>query len=245
MMYKHKLYKVIGLIMLCMVIITPLTAQDSTIPPLSYGVKVGIGSSGLALDYMQPLGQTRTTISAGLFAQYRVAGWLAINADLLYTQAGGSNVNSRLFYFKDSPMLGIPELNKTLDRTDLLMHRIEMPVTAHITPPGFEGSVRPVLIIGPSFGYSIRTNAINWYRWDFESAPNDLVTVTQDNLKSKLNNMDVAGVIGFGGDFDLKPVAFSLGVTYRMSFTETNNYMYSLFSNYTFNRVEFYFAVKL
>jgi hypothetical protein len=120
-----------------------------------------------------------------------------------------------------------------------------MPVTAHITPPGFEGSVRPVLIIGPSFGYSIRTNAINWYRWDFESAPNDLVTVTQDNLKSKLNNMDVAGVIGFGGDFDLKPVAFSLGVTYRMSFTETNNYMYSLFSNYTFNRVEFYFAVKL
>jgi hypothetical protein len=244
-MYKHKLYKVIGLIMLCMVFITPLTAQDSTVPPFSYGVKVGIGSSGLALDYMQPLGQTRTTISAGLFAQYRLAGWLASNADRLYAQAGGSNVNSRLFYFKESPMLGIPELNKTLDRTDLLMHRVEIPVTAHITPPGFEGSVRPVLIIGPSLGYSIRSNAINWYRWDFESAPNDLVTVTQDDLKSKLNSMDVAGVIGFGGDFDLKPVAFSLGVTYRMSFTETNNYMYSLFSNYTFNRVEFYFAVKL
>ncbi len=244
MMYKHKLYKVIGLIMLCMVIYTPLTAQDATISPFSFGPKVGIGSSGLALNYLQPLGRARTTISIGGFAQYKLLGWLAINADLVYTQAGGSDVSSRLFYFKDSPMLAIPELNKSLYRTDLLLHRVELPVTAHITPPGFEGNVRPVLIIGPSFGYTVKANAINWYKWDFESAPNDLMTVTQDNLKSKLNKMDLAGIIGFGGDFDLKPVPFSLGVTYRMSFTETNNYMYSLFSNYTFNRVEVYFAVK-
>jgi hypothetical protein len=244
MMYKHKLYKVIGLLVLCMVIYAPLNAQDTSDSPFSFGAKIGIGSSGLALDYLQPLGQTRTTISIGGFAQYRLFGWLAINADLMYAQAGGSNVNPRLFYFKDSPMLAIPELNKSLERTDLLMHRIELPITAHITPPSFEGTIKPVLIIGPSFGYTIRANAINRYRWDFDSAPNDLLTITQDNLKKKLNSLDVAGIIGIGGDFNIKPVHFSLGVTYRMSFTETNNYMYSLYSNYTFNKVEVFFAVK-
>lgn len=243
-MYKHKLYKVIGLLVLCMVIYAPLNAQDKSDSPLSYGARIGIGSSGLALDCLQPLGQTRTTVSIGGFAQYQLLGWLAINADLMYAQAGGANVNPRLFYFKDSPMLGIPELNKSLERTDLLMHRIELPITAHITPPNFEGSIKPVLIIGPSFGCTIRANAINRYRWDFETAPNDLVTVTQDNLKKKLNSLDVAGVIGFGLDFDAKPVSFSIGATYRMSFTETNNYMYSLFSNYTFNTAEIFFAVK-
>lgn len=243
MMYKHKLYKVIGLIVLCMVIYAPLTAQEN-LSPFRFGAKFGIGSSSLAVDYLQPLGQTRTTISIGGFAQYQLSGWLAINADLMYAQAGGANVNPRLFYFKDNPMLGIPELNKSLERTDLLMHRIELPITAHITPPNFEGTIKPVLIIGPSFGYTFKAIAINRYRWDFESAPNDLVTVTQDNLKEKLNSLDVAGVFGLGLDFDAKPVSFSIGATYRMSFTETNNYMYSLFSNYTFNTAQIFFAVK-
>jgi len=244
MMYKHKLYKVIGLLVLCMVIYAPLNAQDTSDSPFSYGVKIGIGSSGLALDYLQPLGQARTTISIGGFAQYWFYNWLGVNLDLMYTQAGGANVNPRLFYFKGNPMLGIPELNKSLERTDLLMHRIEIPITANISIPNFEGNIKPILILGPSFGYTVKANAINSYKWDFEAAPNDLITVTQDDLKDKIQSLDVGGVFGFGVDFDAKQVSYTLGVTYRMSFTETNNYKYSLFPNYTFNTAQVFFAVK-
>jgi hypothetical protein len=227
-----------------MVIYAPLTAQDATVFPISFGAKVGLGSSGLAVDIFQPLGQTRTTISIGGFAQYQVFGWLGVNADLMYSQAGGSNVNPRLFYFKDNPMLGIPELNKSLERTDLLMHRIEVPITAHISPPNFEGNIKPVLILGPSFGFTVKANAINRYKWDFEAAPNDLITVTQDDLKDKIKAMDIAGVFGLGLDFNASPVSFSIGATYRMSLTETNNYKYSLFTHYTFNTTQIFFAVK-
>ena len=244
MMHKYKLYKEIGLIVLCMVIYAPLTAQDITISPFRFGVKVGIGSSSLAVDYLQPLGQARTSISGGAFAQYWFKSWLGINLDLIYSQAGGANVNPRLFYFKENPMLGIPELNKSLERTDLLMHRIDMPVTAQISLPNFSGSIKPVLILGPAFGYTIKANAINTYRWDFEAAPNDLVTVTQDDLKDKIQSLDVGGLFGFGVDFDAEPVSYTFGVTYRMSFTESNNYMYSLFPNYTFNTAQVFFAVK-
>ena len=242
-MRKHKLYKVICVIAFCMVIYAPLTAQDDSASPIRYGVKVGFGSSSLAVDYQQ-LGQARTTISIGAFAQCRLFNWFDINAELNYSQAGGTNVNPRLFYFKESPMLGIPELNKSLERTDLLMHRVELPVTAHISPIDFQGSIKPVLIIGPSLGYTVRANAINYYRWDFEGAPNDLLTVTQDNLKKKLNALDVAGVFGLGFDVTAKPVSFTLGITYRMSFTETNNYMYSLYQNYTYNITQVFLAVK-
>lgn len=244
MMQKYKLYRAIGLIALCMVIYAPVIAQDESTFPLRFGAKVGIGSSNLALDYLQPLGQARTAISIGGFAQYWFFNWLGVNLDLMYAQAGGANVNPRLFYFKGNPMLGIPELNKSLERTDLLMHRIEIPITANISIPNFEGDIKPILIIGPSFGYTIKANAINSYKWDFEAAPNDLITVTQDDLKDKIQSFDVGGVFGFGIDFDAKPVSYTLGVTYRMSFTETNNYKYSLFPNYTFNTVQVFFAVK-
>ena len=244
MMYKHKLYKVIGLITLCMVIYAPLTAQNISISPFRFGLKMGIGSSSLAVDYLQPLGQARTTISGGVFVQYWHTSWLGVNLDLMYSQAGGANVNPRLFYFKDSPMLSIPELNKSLERTDLLMHRIEMPITAQISLPNFSGSIKPVLIFGPAFGYTIKANAINTYRWNFEAAPNDLITVTQDDLKDKIQSLDVGGLFGFCVDFDAEPVSYTLGITYRMSFTETNNYMYSLFPNYTFNTAQVFFALK-
>ena len=151
MMYKHKLYKVIVLIALCMVIYAPVIAQDESTFPIRFGAKVGIGSSNLAVDYLQPLGQARTTISIGGFAQYLFFNWLGVNLDLMYAQAGGANVNPRLFYFKDSPMLGIPELNKSLERTDLLMHRIEIPITANISIPNFEGNIKPILICARTF----------------------------------------------------------------------------------------------
>ncbi|MCX6254965.1 MAG: porin family protein, partial [Bacteroidia bacterium] len=244
MMQKYKLFKAIGLIALCIVIYAPVIAQDESTFPIRFGAKVGIGSSNLAVDYLQRLGQARTTISIGGFAQYGFFNWLSVNLDLMYAQAGGANVNPRLFYFKDNPMLGIPELNKSLERTDLLMHRIEIPITANISLPNFEGNIKPILILGPSFGFTVKANAINSYKWDFEAAPNDLVTVTQDDLKDKIQSLDVGGVFGFGVDFDAKPVSYTLGVTYRMSFTETNNYRYSLFPNYTFNTAQVFFAVK-
>lgn len=225
-----------------MVICAPIAAQEDS--KFSFGLKFGVGSSGLAVDYLQPLGQARTTFSAGGFAQYQALTWLGVNADLKYSQAGGADVNPRLFYFKDNPMLGIPELNKTLERTDLIMHRIEVPVTAIISPPNFEGTIKPVLILGPSFGFTVASTAINRYKWDFESAPNDLLTVTQDDMKDRTNMMDVAGVFGLGLDIESKPVSFSIGATYRMSFTNTNTYKYSLYSNYTFNTAEVFLAVK-
>jgi hypothetical protein len=225
-----------------MVIYAPVNAQDET--PFSFGAKVGLGRSGLAVEYLQPLGQARTTFSVGGFARYQVLTWLGVNADLMYAQAGGADVNPRLFYFKDNPMLGIPELNKTLERTDFLMHRIELPITALITPPNFEGAIKPVLILGPSFGFTVKSTAINRYRWDFEAAPNDLITVTQDDMKDRIQALDVAGVCGLGVDIEAEPVSYSIGVTYRMSFTNTNNYMYSLYSNYTFNTAQVFIAVK-
>lgn len=243
MMYKHKLYKVIVLIALCMVIYAPLTAQDVTVSPFSFGAKFGVGSSCLAVDGLQQLGQARTTISAGGFAQYRVLGWMGINIDLMYAQAGGSDVNARLFYFKDNPMLGIPELYKSLERTDFLMHRIEVPLTARITPPNFEGTIKPVFILGPSFGYTFNATAINSYKWE-TGEYDEMLTVTQDDVKDKVKSTDFAAVFGFGLDIDAKPVSFTIGATYRMSFTESNNYLYSLYQNYTFNTAEVFLAVK-
>lgn len=243
MMHKYKLYKVICLIAFCMVIYAPVSAQESS--QFSFGAKVGIGSSGLAVDYLQPLGQARTTFSVGGFARYQAPlSWLGVNAELKYAQAGGADVNPRLFYFKDNPMLGIPELNKTLERTDLMMHRLEVPVTAHFTPPLFDGNIKPVIIVGPSVGFTLGSKAINRYRWDFEGAPNDLLTVTQSDMKDRTNAMDIAGVFGLGFDIEAEPVSYSIGATYRMSFTNTNTYKYSLYSNYTFNTAEIFFAVK-
>lgn len=242
MMHKYKLYKVICLIAFCIVLITPLAAQEEATTTLTYGPKISIGTSSLSVDYLRPLGQSRTIFSFGGFAQYWFSDWLGINTDLMYTQAGGSDLNSRLFYFKDDPMLGIPELNKYLERTDLLIHRIELPITGLFTLPNVPG--RPIFMLGPSFGFNVKSTAINTYRWDFEDAPNDLLTVTQDNLKEKIQRADLGAVMGIAFDVKSDPINLMIGLNYRMSFTNTNNYKYSLYSNYAFNNAQIFVALK-
>lgn len=240
-MQKLKLYKLIWLIILCMATYMPLCAQEST-SPLTYGPKVGLGISSLALDRVSPLGQSRTIVSIGGFAQYWLKPWLGVNADLMYSQAGGSDLKSRLFYFKDSPMLGIPELNKYIERTDLLIHRLELPLTALITMPDVPG--RPIFIIGPSLGWNIKSVAINTHRWEFQEAPNDLVTVTKDILGKKIQATDLAAVFGIAWDINSDPLNMMLGITYRMSMTNTNNYMYSLYPYYSFNNAQIFISAK-
>lgn len=241
MNHRCKLYKVIGLIILFMVTYIPLSAQEST-GTLTFGPKVGVGVSSLSLDKVSPLGQSRSIISIGGFAQYWLKPWFGINADLMYSQAGGSNLKSRLFYFKNDPMLGIPEINKYIERTDLLIHRIELPLTALITMPEVPG--RPIFMIGPSLGYNIKSVAINTHRWDFEEAPNDLVTVTKDDLGKKIQAADLAAVFGIAWDINSEPFDLMLGITYRMSMTNTNNYKYSLYPEYSFNNAQIFISAK-
>lgn len=240
MTHKLKLYKLIAAIILCMVAYTPLHAQENS--GLAYGPKIGLGISSLAIDYVSPLGQSRSIVSIGGFAQYWLKPWLGVNADLMYSQAGGSDLKSRLFYFKDDPMLAIPELNKYIERTDLLIHRLEFPVTAMVTLPDVPG--RPIFMIGPSAGFNIKSFAINTHRWDFDGAPNDLVTVTKDDLGEKIQSFDLAGVFGIAWDINSAPLNMMLGITYRMSFTNTNNYMYSLYPYYSFNNAQIFISAK-
>jgi hypothetical protein len=220
-------------------------AAENDTAKFHFGAKLGAGTTYLTHHHLYMLGNSRATFTVGFMGDYQIMQWFAVKMSLEYTHKGGSMLNPRLFYAKDSPMLDIPELNKTLYATNLTIHTVEIPLTACLSIPLEGRTFKPFMIIGPSFGHNFHARADNYYLWDFNGAPNDLLDETSDFIIDKIAAWNISVYTGIGTEIHTKkkPV-FESGVTFRMGMTYEDRFLYTLFHKYSTISTLVYIGVK-
>lgn len=208
------------LILFCAIMLlteVKVLAQDSQGgKALSYGVRAGFSAPVLAVDN-QPATYSRLAPVVGCFAQYRFLPWVAALVEVDYTQFGGNNIPPTFLYSPDSPMFADGKLQKT----DLSIHSIEIPVLAKLGLPGMTGNVRPYLSIGGSAAFFLQANANNYFT---ESNGVNYPVLYQANnvVTSRIKSYDFACMSSTGVDFQGDKFNFSVEIYYRMGLTNLN-----------------------
>jgi len=209
-------------------------AADNDTTNFRFGAKIGAGVTYLTHHHLYMLGNSRTTFTLGFTSEYWFRPWFATRLSAEYTHKGGAMLNPRLFYAKDDPMLGIPELDQTLYATNLTIHTIELPVTACFAIPLTGSAFRPFVVTGPSFGHNFYARADNYYQWEFDGAPNDLLDETSDFVIDKIAAWNISVYTGLGAEIHTKKRAvFEVGITFRMGMTYEDRFFHTLFHKYS------------
>lgn len=234
----------ITVLILCL-LSTPVHAEHRDTTGFRFGGKIGAGTTHLTHHHLYMLGNSKATFTMGISGEYWFKPWFAARMSAEYTHKGGAMLNPRLFYAKDSPMLGIPELDKTLYATNLTIHAIEIPIVAcfAVLPAG--GAFKPFLIAGPSFGHNFYARADNYYHWDFYGASNDLLNETSDFIIGKIAAWNISVYTGLGTEIHTakKPV-FEMGISFRMGMTYEDRFFETLFHKYSTISSLMYVGVK-
>ncbi len=230
-------------ILLLSVFATSVNANDSV--RFHIGVKTGAGVTYLTHHHLYMLGDSRVTFTLGVTGEYWFRDWFAVHLSAEYTHKGGSMLNPRLFYAKDDPMLGIPELDKTLYCTNLTIHTVEIPVTARFAIPLKKNAFKPFFVAGPSFGYNFFARADNYYLWEFKGAPNDLLDETSDYVTAKIRPWNISVYTGIGTEIhtNKRPV-FETGISFRLGMTYEDNFYYTLYHKFSSISSLVYIAMK-
>ena len=219
-------------------------AQTDTLK-FRYGVKLGVGTTYLTHHHLYMLGDSRITFTLGITGDYWFKDWFALRTSVEYTHKGGSMLNPRLFYAKDDPMLCIPELHKTLYRTNLTIHTLEFPITACFAIPLKDSAFKPFFVAGPSFGHNFFARADNYSLWEFDGAPNDLLDETSDRVIEKIAPWNISVYTGLGTEIRTgKRTTFETGVTFRLGMTYEDRFFYTLIHKYSSISSLAYIAVK-
>lgn len=208
------------------------TSGDSA--GLKLGAKIGAGTTYLTHHHLYMLGNSRITFTLGLTGEYVFRSWFSARLSVEYTHKGGSMLTPRLFYAKDDPMLGIQEIDQTLYATNLTVHTIEIPVTACFYLPLRESAFRPFIMAGPSFGHNFYARADNYYLYEFDGAPNDLLDETSDFVIDKIEPWNISVYTGLGTEIRTgKRIVFEAGVTFRLGMTYEDRFFETLYHKYS------------
>jgi hypothetical protein len=220
-------------------------AADNDTTSFRLGAKIGTGTTYLTHHHLYMLGNSKVTFTMGFTGEYWFKPWFATRLSAEYTHKGGSMLNPRLFYAKDDPILAIPELDKTLYATNLTIHTIEIPVTTCFAIPLKNSAFRPFVISGPSFGHNFYARADNYFLWEFDGAPNDLLDETSDFIIDRIQPWNISVYTGLGTEIHTKkhPV-FEVGITFRMGMTYEDRFFYTLFHKYSTVSTLVYIGVK-
>ena len=217
--------------------------KDST--GFRFGAKIGAGTTFLTHHHLYMLGNSRATFTMGFTGEYWFRPWFATRLTAEYTHKGGSMLNPRLFYAKDDPMMSIPELDKILYATNLTIQTIEIPLTACFAIPLKGSAFRPFVLAGPSFGHNFYARADNYYLWEFDGAPNDLLDETSDFIINKIAPWNISVYTGLGTEIHTqKRPVFEVAITLRMGMTYEDRFFYTLIHKYSTLSTLAYIGVK-
>ncbi len=218
-------------------------ANDST--DFRFGFKVGSGITYLTHHHLYMLGKSKVTFTLGFLGEYHLNDWLAARMSVEYTHKGGGFLDPRILYAKDDPMMGIPQLHKTLYATNLTIHTIEIPVTAKFMFPVKSNTLRPFFVAGPSFGYNFHARADNYYLWEFDQAPNDLLDETSDFVTDKIKSWNISVYSGIGTEIHTsKRLIYEIGLNFRLGMTYEDDFFYTLYHKYSSISTLVYIALK-
>jgi len=197
------------------------------------GIKAGINSSQFHGDAVAPwvvdpsvgrylTGRVQDKVAGfvgGALVRVYISHWFGIQAEALYSQQGGDGTVSGEFAVELAPGNIVPG---TVDGTlTIRMDYIELPLLASFEFPR-ENNVGFNVIVGPSFGYNVWTQATVLGTANVPLA--DGSTRVQDidqeiGIDGAQNKWQISGVVGAALEFERKTQVLLLDVRYQFGVT--------------------------
>ena len=180
---------------------------------MTIGVKAGYSHGSFAENYMDRFTSYRTGYYAGISVSYYVLDWIAVNTEILYMEHGADNIPPTILYLPGSAIL------IDLERTDVEMRKLDIPILANIHIPGMSGNIQPKLIIGGNIGYNFQTIAFN----KRITGLNESVVISKIDVSDRFSDLDYGLTAGFGINLKSGSMIISLEGRYRMGLSNVHN----------------------
>jgi len=193
---------------------------------LSYGVKAGLVSSAFASDFQKlETTESRTSFSAGLFANVKITDLIGVSLEALYVQEGTMRINSDYIYY-DTRISSIDGL--TIDRvnSNIIMHNIEVPLLVNLYLGNNDYNSR--IFIGGSFDYIYNVYAKNLISYSGEGEAYVLSDRKKDVVSDSFKSYNIGAIIGAGISYDM----FTVDIRYKFGVMPINDLATFNYRNY-------------
>jgi len=184
---------------------------------MAIGAKIGANFN----QFSQPL--TNIGGSVGGFVRYQILDFLEAQGELIYSQQGGGRMDyTRDFSFIDGPIRNVQYVNRSI-----MLHNIEVPISARLTMPEFNGgAIVPKLIVGGSYSYNMAAMEYNDKIFNFVDGTRGLVSNTTENVSLNYFPHNFSVHAGIALDFNLADAkVFTMEFKYRKGFSNLNQVM--------------------
>lgn len=185
---------------------------------INYGIKAGLVSSSFASDFQKLESmESRTSFSAGLFADIKFTNFLGISIEGLYVQEGTMRMNPDYIYYESRIS---PEGSAlTIDRvnSNIVMHNFEVPLLINLYLG--DSKYNPRIFIGGSFDYIYSVYAKNLISYSEGTESYILSDRTFDVVSSSFTEYNIGAIIGAGISYNL----FSVDIRYKFGTMPINN----------------------
>jgi hypothetical protein len=187
--------------------------------PISFGIKVGASSSGFTRD-RQVFSDKKLGLACGIFAEYKLMGFLGVEVSANYVQEGGAHVSPKLVY--PVSLLNVNQL-VTKQSSDVLLHTLQVPLILNIRPSVMSENLCPRISVGYSFDFIL--NATSKDNVMMTSSPNNILISDRhkENVTSSFSAMNMGPILGLGLDFKSDKHIYLLDVKYKIGMSEINN----------------------
>jgi len=192
----------------------------------SYGVKAGLVSSAFASDFQKlESTESRTSFSAGLFANVKITELIGVSLEALYVQEGTMRINSDYIYY-DTRISSNDGL--TIDRvnSNIIMHNIEAPLLVNFYLGNNDYNAR--LFIGGSFDYIFNVYANNLLSYSGEDEAYVLSERKHDVVSRSFKSYNIGAIVGAGVSYEI----LSVDIRYKFGIMPINDLATFNYSNY-------------
>lgn len=194
---------------------------------INYGVKAGLVSSDFASDFQKlESTESRTSFSAGLFADIKFTDLLGVSIEALYVQEGTMRINPDYIYYESSIYSGTGDLSINRVNSNIVMHNIEVPLLINVYLGDNDFNSR--IFIGGSFDYIYNVYAKNLLSYSADGEAYVLSDRTTDVVSSSFAEYNIGAIIGAGISYDM----ISVDIRYKLGVMAINNLATFNYRNY-------------
>ena len=206
-----------------------VNAQDSSGGGLSinYGVKAGLVSSDFASDFQKlESTESRTSFSAGLFADVKITDLLGVSLEALYVQEGTMRMNPDYIYYESQITQDNGDITINRVNSNIVMHNIEVPLLINVYLGDNDFNSR--IFVGGSFDYIYNVYAKNLLSYSYDEEAYVVSDRAKDVVKSSFKEYNIGAIIGAGISYEM----ISVDIRYKFGMMPLNNLATYNYRNY-------------
>jgi hypothetical protein len=204
----------------CFQITTAFTVLSQDLAkPISYGIKLGVSSSGFS-RHCQTFSDKRLGCAGGVFAEYKLMGFLGVEVGANYVQEGASQVSPKLVY----PVSVLNANTLTIkESSDITLHTLQIPLILNFRPSIMGETLSPRISLGYSFDFIL--NAQSKDNIIVASTPYNILVDDRNksDVTSRFSTFNMGPILGLGLDFKSDKHTYQIDVRYKLGMNEVSN----------------------